>query len=392
MTQQPSAGVAVLSQQPDIIGAGRFGLVTNFTGTMPDLRRNVDALIAAGVELTALFGPEHGLRGSVQAGETENEPVDADTRLPIFETYLRTPAELDQLIEGSGVDALIFDMQDIGARFYTYIWTLYDLMCSAARTGRRFIVLDRPNPLGGMISSGPGLDPAVASFVGRVDIPIRHGLTVGELALLFNQRHLPTAAGAEVDLQVVRVEGWRRDADFAMTGLPWVAPSPNMPSLDTAYAFCGTGLFEGTTLSEGRGTTKPFEQVGAPWLDERLLPALRDLELAGVLFRETWFTPTFHKYSGQLVRGIAVHVVDHRAFDPVGCAVSMIAILADLYPQFGFSAPGERVDAPERGYAVDRLWGSSLLRETVVAGGDPRDLLTGPVPVATRYSDLDLLY
>jgi uncharacterized protein YbbC (DUF1343 family) len=392
MNDRFRAGVSILCDQPAMIGRGRYGLLTNFTGTMPDLTRNVDALLTAGVQVTALFGPEHGLRGSVQAGETEKETTDAETSLPLHETYMRSVDELATLLEHADIDGLIFDMQDIGVRYYTYIWSMYDAMIAAARTGRRFIVLDRPNPLRGMTTAGPGVDRTVASFVGRVDIPLRHGLTVGELARYFNRAHLPAVAGHPVDLQVIEMQGWCRDTDFAATGLPWVPPSPNMPSVDAAYAFCGTGLFEGTTVSEGRGTTKPFEQVGAPWIDRRLLPALRRLDLPGVLFRESWFSPTFHKYAGRSLRGVQLHITDHRAFDPVACGVSMIATIADLYPEFGFAAPGERVDLPDRGYAIDRLWGSSELRETVTGGGDPRELVPAGLTPAVRYEPEILLY
>lgn len=221
---------------------------------------------------------------------------------------------------------------------------------------------------------------------------MRHGLTVGELARYFNVRHVPGAAGRPVDLTVVEMDGWTRRADFDATGLPWVPPSPNMPSVNTAYAFCGTALFEGTTISEGRGTTRPFEQLGAPWIDGRLLAAMRASALPGILFRETWFTPSFHKYAGEQVRGISLHVMDRRRFDPVRTAVTMIAVLADLYTEFGFSAPGERVDAPERGYAIDRLWGSSSLRAAVEHGRDPRALLQPPSLVEDCYPDGVLLY
>ncbi len=386
-------GASVLAADPDLVGAGRFGLLTNFTGTMPDLTRTVDALLAAGVNVTALFGPEHGLRGSVQAGETETDDHDAETGLPLFETYLLSPGELDALIERSGVDALIFDMQDLGVRFYTYIWSLYDVMLSAARTGRRFIVLDRPNPLGGTVTDGPRLDPAFASFVGRVDIPVRHGLTAGELAGLFNEQFLPAEVGTSLDLQVIGMRGWERTSWFDQTGLPWVAPSPNMPTLETALAFCGTGLFEGTNVSEGRGTTRPFEMLGAPFLDGALAPALRDLGLPGVLFRDALFTPTFHKYAGQTLRGVQLHVVDRERFEPVRCAASMMATIAEIYSDdFSFLRPGERVDATERGFPIDRLWGSAWLRESVGSGADLRPLLPAASSPAAAYGSRSLLY
>lgn len=384
-----------------LLGPGRFGLVTNFTGTVPGLGRNIDALLAAGLDVTALFGPEHGLRGSVQAGETEAADHDEATGLPLLETYLATPGELDELVRRSGVTALVFDMQDIGVRYYTYVWTMFDAMLSAARTGRRFVVLDRPNPLGGLVTCGPGLDPAAASFVGRVDIPLRHGLTAGELALLFNERFLPSLVGGPVDLQVVAMAGWRRSELFDDTGLPWVAPSPNMPTLDTVFAFCGTGLLEGTNMSEGRGTTRPFELVGAPYVDGRLVQTLRSLDLPGVTFREVWFTPSFHKYAGRTVRGVQLHVTDRLAFAAVSTGVALIATLAELYPDdFSFLADGERLDPGDdepasgrpQAHAIDRLWGSDRLRRTIETGSDPRSLLPPTTSPGHCYPAATLLY
>jgi uncharacterized protein YbbC (DUF1343 family) len=394
MTRQHTrTGVAVTLDDPRVVGGKRIGLLTNFTGTTPDLGRTVDALVAAGAPIAVLFGPEHGVNGSVQAGETEANTHDAGTGLPVAETYLKTGDELDRLVETFGLDTIVFDMQDLGVRFYTYIWSMYDWMQSAARTGTRFVVLDRPNPLGGAVISGPGLDVAqFASFVGRSDIHQRHGLTAGELARLFNTRDLP-ALGLSVDLEVVRMTGWEASADFDRTGVPWVPPSPNMPTLDTAFAFCGTALFEGTNVSEGRGTTRPFEVLGAPYIDGRLAARLRETETAGVLFRDTWFTPTFHKYAGETVRGVQLHITDRSVFDPIGTALAVLDAVASLYPDdFGFLAPASRTDAAERGYAVDRLWGSTSLREAVSAGEPAALLHPGTVSVEAVYQDDVLLY
>jgi uncharacterized protein YbbC (DUF1343 family) len=391
--QRTRTGIEVALGDPRVIGGTRIGLLTNFTGTTPDLGRTVNALVAAGAPVTAVFGPEHGLNGSVQAGQTETHACDPHTGLPMFDTYLRSGGELDELVAASGVDTIVFDMQDLGVRFYTYIWSMYDCMQSAARTGVRFVVLDRPNPLGGAVLSGPGLDVAgYGSFVGRADIHLRHGLTAGELARLFNSRDLP-AQGLRVDLDVVRMSGWDVAADFDRTHLSWVAPSPNMPTLDTAFAYCGTGLFEGTNLSEGRGTTRPFETIGAPYIDGQLSARLRGSETAGVVFREVWFTPTFHKYAGETVRGVQLHITDRSAYDPVATALTVLDAVVDLYPgQFSFLPPGERTDPPERGYAVDRLWGSAGLREAVQAGRSVLALNPGTEAVEAVYGDDVLLY
>lgn len=357
-----STGVESLAQDPSILAGERVGLLTNFTGTLPGLERTVDALLAAGVNVVAILTPEHGLRGTAQAGYSEPDAVDDATGLPVLDTYGAMGAALDEIVRHTGIETIVFDMQDIGTRYWTYTWTMFDAMESAARTGIRFVVLDRPNPLGGVRSSGPGLDERFSSFVGRVDIPQRHGLTSGELARLFNLRFIAERAGRPVDLRVVPMTGFDRGMDFDDTGLPWVMPSPNLPTLDTAFAFAGTGLFEGTNLSEGRGTTRPFELIGAPYVDERLVAALRERALPGVAFREVWFVPTFHKHAGTTLRGVQLHIHDRRLFEPVGCALTMIDALATLYPgDFAFLPPRSGAVPEETGFAIDRLWGSDLL-------------------------------
>jgi len=341
-------GAERLAGAPGLVDDGRLGLITNFTGVLPDLRPTAVALLEAGLPLTALFGPEHGLRGTAQAGESEAEGVDPDTGLPVFDTYLRHGRELDDLF--SGVDVLLFDIQDIGTRFYTYIWTMYDCLKAAERLGKPFVVLDRPNPLGGVHVEGPVLQPGFESFVGRAPIPLRHGLTVGELA-----RQLGEAT-------VITMDGWARDAWG--TGMTWVPPSPNMPTPDTALVYPGTGLFEGTNLIEGRGTTRPFETIGAPFVDARFVPALRECELPGVVFRRTWFEPVFSKYAGQAVPGVQVHVVDRTTYQPVRTALVMLRVLNELYPSdFGLLP------------SLDKLWGSDSLRKALEAGEDPVALL-----------------
>lgn len=356
-------GAERLAADPSLAPAGRAGLITNPTGVLPDLTPTADALLAAGVPLTALFGPEHGIRGTAQAGYAEGDAVDARTGLPVYDTHKHDGDALDELVERSGVDTLVFDIADVGARFYTYVWTMYDLLASAARLGLRFVVLDRPNPLGGAVTEGPPLDPAFASFVGRFPLPLRHGRTAGELATLF---------GFDADLHVITMRGWRRDMTFADTGLPWVMPSVNMPTTDTALVYPGTGLFEGTNFSEGRGTTRPFELIGAPYADERFAPALAALGLPGVRFRETWFTPTFHKHTGVPVRGVQLHVHDPQAFRPVLTGVSMLHVARTLYP--------EHLEwwGPE--HFLDHLWGSGTLTRCLEAGEDPRGLCAEPAP------------
>ncbi|GAA0941544.1 DUF1343 domain-containing protein [Nonomuraea longicatena] len=357
--QHVRTGAERLAADPSLVPGSRIGLITNPTGVLPDLTPTLDALLAAKVPVTALFGPEHGLRGTAQAGHGERTATDPRTGLPVYDTHQVDGAELDAIVAASGVDTLVFDIADVGARFYTYVWTMYDLLRSAARLGLDFVVLDRPNPLGGEITEGPDLDPAFASFVGRHPIPLRHGRTAGELALLFDP-----------GVRVVAMEGWRRDMDHAATGLPWVMPSVNMPTPDTALVYPGTGLFEGTNLSEGRGTTRPFELVGAPYADERFARELNALDLPGVRFREVWFTPTFHKHAGTTVGGVQLHVHDRRAFRPVLTGLSMLHLARVLYPaDFTWWGPES---------FMDHLWGSDTLTRRLDAGGDPRGLCPEP--------------
>lgn len=393
MTSRLRIGAERAADQPELIPGSRIGLLTNFTGTMPDLSRTIDALQAAGVPLHHLFGPEHGLDGSVQAGESTEIERDERSGLPFSDTYLTEGTALDDMIAASGVDALAFDMQDIGVRFYTYVWTMYDAMRSAARLGLPFTVLDRPNPLGGAVLSGPGVsDDRFTSFVGRSDIHQRHGLTAGELARLFARRDL-AADGLDLDLHVVTLTDWDVNRDWTATGLPWVPPSPNIPSLDSVYAFAGTGLVEGTTLSEGRGTTRPFETIGAPFLTADFAADLRARDLPGVLFRDIAFQPTFHKHVGETARGVQLHITDHGAYDPVGTALAVLeAARASAPGEVRSLDAGQRLDPGDTGYALDRLWGSTTLREALNTGASLSSLTPGTRRVAEVYGDDVLLY
>lgn len=383
-------GVAILAKDPALVAGERLAIATNFTGVMPDLTRGADALIAAGADVRLLLAPEHGLRGTAQAGESEGNSRDDATGLPVLDTYAHAREQVEAALN-SDVDTIVFDMQDIGSRYWTYVWTMFDLLGSAARLGKRFMVLDRPNPLGGTRTSGPGVDPCYTSFVGRFDVPLRHGLTIGELATLFVAQWPRTMDAAPPDLRVVPMRGWQRDMSFEDTGLPWVPPSPNMPTIDTAYAFCATGPFEGVDVSEGRGTTRPFETIGAPYVDVRLVEMLQEAELKGVTFRDTWFMPTFHKYTGQACRGVQLHVTDRSAFDPLLCGTTMLTAFRTLYPNdFRALGPGER--GSEAGYALDRLWGSDELRHVLERGEDARTLVPAMTSPAAHFPAGTLLY
>ncbi|TFE52813.1 DUF1343 domain-containing protein [Streptomyces sp. ICN441] len=338
-----------------LLSGERVGVVTNPTGITRDARHLVDVMHADDrVDLVAVFGPEHGFRGTAQAGGSEGRYDDPATGLPVYDTYLKSGQPLADIFTASGVDTVVFDIQDAGARFYTYIWTMYDCMAAAVLAGKRFVVLDRPNPVTGRAAHGPVLDKAFATFVGREPIAQAHGMTVAELALLFNAEFL--AAPAELD--VVRMSGWRRDDFHDATGLPWVPPSPNMPTPDTALVYSGTCLFEGTNLSEGRGTTRPFELLGAEGIDRVWAEAANALGLPGVRFREAYFTPTFSKFQGRTVGGVQLHVHDRQAFDPVRTGIGLLMTAKRSWGGFAW-----RPD-----HWIDKLTGSTRVRTMIDAG------------------------
>jgi uncharacterized protein YbbC (DUF1343 family) len=351
----------------DVLHAGGYqqlkgqkvGLVANPTAVVRDLTHEVDVMHASGgVDLVAVFGPEHGFRGSAQAGGSEGSYKDPRTQIPVYDAYAKSVTQIAADFTKAGLDTVVFDIQDAGARFYTYIWTMYDCMQAASQAGKRFVVLDRPNPLGGVAATGPVMHPEYTSGVGKNAISEQHGMTVGELALLFDKEFL----GGKVKPQVIKMRGWRRGTFFDETGLPWVMPSPNMPTLDTAIVYPGMGLFEALTITEGRGTTRPFEIVGAPFLDWHYADALNALNLPGVRFREAYFVPTFSKWVNQNCAGVEVTVTDRRRYDSIRTAVAMIVTARQLYPKdFAWRESA----AP---YWIDKLTGSDLVRKGVDGG------------------------
>ncbi|SDL18133.1 exo-beta-N-acetylmuramidase NamZ family protein [Tessaracoccus oleiagri] len=347
-----------------LVAGERWGLITNYTGVTSELELSSVALHRSGAPLVALLSPEHGLQGTAQAGESEASGSDPRTGLPVLDTYLLSDEALDAAIRALDVDALVVDIQDIGVRYYTYVWTMVDCLRSAARLGIPFHVLDRPNPLGGNTVSGPGVEPGFESFVGRLDVPMRHGLTIGEIARVAAQ--LDRDAGHDVpEPNVVEMRGWRRDMLWADTGLEWIMPSPNMPTPLTALVYVGTALFEGTSLSEGRGTTRPFELIGAPWIGDRYVDELNRRGLAGVRFRSTSFMPTFSKWQGQAIGGVQLHLQDARSFDPLLTATTMLVVAQQLYPaDFAWREPMWE-NGVERPHFVDLLWGGPKLRGLV---------------------------
>ncbi|MEU9302760.1 DUF1343 domain-containing protein [Streptomyces sp. NPDC048269] len=345
----------------------KVGVVTNPTGITADARHLVDVLHAdERVDLVAVFGPEHGFRGTAQAGGSEGASRDPATGLPVYDTYDKSGQRLADVFTAAGIDTVVFDIQDVGARFYTYIWTLYDCMRAAALAGKAVVVLDRPNPVGARRAAGPVLERPYASFVGREPIALAHGMTAAELARLFNGEFLTGGSFPEgpVRLRTVAMSGWRRGSFFGETGLPWVPPSPNMPTPDTALAYAGTCLFEGTNLSEGRGTTTPFEVVGAEGVDRRWAEAANALELPGVWFREAYFTPTFSKHAGKVCGGVRLIVHDREAFDPVRAGIGLLVTARRSWSGFAW-----RTD-----HWIDKLTGADRVRKLVDAGAGVEEI------------------
>ncbi|MED4585056.1 DUF1343 domain-containing protein [Brevibacillus choshinensis] len=351
-------GIERLLENPDQLKGKRVGLITNQTGVTKDLVHDVDALLARGVNLVAMYGPEHGIRGTEQAGSASGSFQDPKTGLPFYNLYGKTPREIARLFRD--VDVVLYDIQDIGSRFYTYISTMAYAMKAAAIEDKPFIVLDRPNPIGGEKVEGPVLDPHFQSFVGLYPIPVRHGMTVGELAGWIQKQYLEKEFRTKAKLTVIPMRGWTREMLFEDTGLPWVPPSPNMPTVDTAEVYPGNGLFEGTNLSEGRGTTRPFEWIGAPYINSwELTQRLNRLELPGVAFREAYFQPAFSKYAGKNIGGVQFYITDRDEYEPVRTALSVMAEVKKQYPR-QFSWRNDRW--------IDKLMGTDAVRKALDQG------------------------
>jgi uncharacterized protein YbbC (DUF1343 family) len=338
----------LLTERGDLLAGRRMAVLTNHTGVLPDLSSSLDALMRA-ADVRAIFSPEHGFYGVAAPGA---HVTDSTYRhVPVHSLYgAHVEPSPEQL---SGIDAVICDVQDIGCRFYTYVWTLVKVMQAAARRHVAIIIADRPNPLGGT-SEGPGVEQSRQSLVGLHDVPVRHGLTIGELARLVNEE-----ARLGCDLTVVPCAGWSRSMDFRATGLPWVPPSPNMPTAETALLYPGTCLIEGVNVSLGRGTARPFEWVGAPWINgAALAEELNALDLPGVRWRPVVFQPLAEPYTGEICAGVQAHVVDSRALRPVALGVALVQTIWRLYPSL----------LEWHAAHFDRLAGSASIRAAITRG------------------------
>ncbi|MED3987615.1 DUF1343 domain-containing protein [Peribacillus simplex] len=358
--QKVSPGIEVLlKDEKNVLSGKKVGLITNPTGIDSQLTSIVDLLNDdPDINLTALFGPEHGVRGDAQAGASVEYYIDEKTGLPVYSLYGKTKKPTPEMLKD--VEVLVFDIQDVGTRYYTYIYTMAYAMEAAKENDIPFIVLDRPNPQGGESVDGPVLEPEFSSFVGLYPIPLKHGMTVGELATLFNKEF---KIGA--DLRVIKMKGWKRDMDYDDTGLPFVLPSPNMPTVSTTFVYPATGLIEGTNVSEGRGTTKPFELIGAPYINsDELAGKLNALRLPGVKFRAASFTPTFSKHAGKLSHGVEIYITDREEFKAVPTGLHIIKTIQDLYPgDFEFLAANNFNLLIGNGWVMSRIEEGSSVNE-----------------------------
>lgn len=353
----------LLSKHLDLLRGARVGLICNQASVDHDLRHSADLCRAQeSFALKTLFGPQHGIRGDVQDNMIETpHTLDAETGLPVFSLYSETREPTEEMLKD--VDVLVFDMQDVGCRIYTFVYTLANCMRAAQKYGKRVVVCDRPNPIGGEQVAGNVLEPEYASFVGQFPIPTRHGMTVCELAQLFREQW---SINCELDL--VSMEGWTRELWFDETDAQWVLPSPNIPTLDSATVFPGTVHLEGTQMSEGRGTTRPFELIGAPYIDSAEYGReLNAYNFAGVHFRACSFQPTFQKHAGQTCGGVQIHVTERKEFEPVTAGVAAVKVAHDLYPeQFLWKEPPYEYVYDQKPFDV--IAGTAGLRESLERG------------------------
>jgi uncharacterized protein YbbC (DUF1343 family) len=346
----------------------RVGLATHPAAVMRDLTDSVTALLGCGVTLTALFGPEHGFSGAVADGQHVQDAVYGNIQLPIYSLYGTTQEPTPDMM--ADVDVLVFDMQDVGARFYTFISTLFYVLEGAAKADVPVVVLDRPNPVNGSVREGPVLSSGFESFVGVLPIPLRYGLTIGELA-----RYMNDTQDLHADLTVIPMAGWQRGLWFDETGLTWVPTSPAIPHVSTAVVYPGMCLLEGTNVSEGRGTALPFEVCGAPWINGAALAAhLNALGLPGVWSRPTQFVPAASKFAGEVCGGVQIHITDREVFRPVTVGLHLLATLKALYPQEFAWLPQSWEGAHPH---IDLLAGTAQVRCALDASADVNELVEG---------------
>ena len=362
-------GLEKLLQGGTSLRGARLGLVCNQASVDHNFQHAADLLHKhPELDLRALFGPQHGIRGDVQDNMIETEHgIDRETGLPVHSLYSETREPTEAMLRD--IDVVVFDMQDVGCRIYTFVYTLANCMRAAKKWGKRVVVCDRPNPISGAVISGNVLEPEYASFVGQFPIPTRHGMTVAELARMFKDHF-----NIGCELEVLSMDGWRREYWHDETDAPWVMPSPNMPTLSSATVFPGTVHFEGTQLSEGRGTTRPFELIGAPYIDPDAYAAnLNALGFPGVFFRSCGFQPTFQKHAGVSCGGVQIHVKDRKSFEPVITGVAMVKLAYDMYPeQFRWKNPPYEYVYDQNPFDV--ISGTNKIREAIEQGSQLQEI------------------
>ncbi len=395
MTVLPGLEV-LIDEEPWRIQGKRIGLVTNQSAVTRDLRHAVQLLLnGRGWKLAALFGPEHGIWGEAQDMAHVDHSDDPLTGLPVYSLYGEKESDLAPRREVlRNLDALVIDLQDIGSRYYTFIYTMALCMREAAPIGLQVIVLDRPNPIDGVHLEGNIREDKYSSFVGLFPLPTRHGMTAGELARWF-ARYYKDVHKLDCNLVVVPMKHWRRSMWWGDSGLPWVIPSPNMPTVYTATVYPGMCLVEGTNLSEGRGTTHPFEFFGAPWLDSfKFADRLNKLCLPGVRFRPHYFMPTFHKHANQVCGGVELHVTNRATFEPYRTGLWCVKVARDMNPD-EFKWRTETYEFVSDRLAIDLLAGTSRYRNIVESGGDIDEWVReweDPLREFARLRDEFLLY
>jgi Uncharacterized protein conserved in bacteria len=370
MTSRTRIGIErLLTDKLGSINGQRIGLVCNQASVLPDLSHAADIFFEhPSIDLTTLFGPQHGIRGDVQYNMIETpHSEDERTGIMVYSLYSETREPTEEML--SDVDTIVVDLQDVGCRIYTFVYTMANCMRAAKKYGKRVVVCDRPNPINGREIEGNITEHEFKSFVGQFELPTRHGMTIGELAKMFNEHF---AIGCE--LEVIEMQSWNRNMWFEETGLPFVLPSPNIPTVDTCVVFPATVHLEGTELSEGRGTTKPFELNGAPFIDPRKwVAALDEYEFPGVVFREAYFRPTFCEFSGETCGGLQMHVFNRNIFRPVIVGVAMVKTVYDMYPeQFQW-----RQNAYEYVFdqnPMDVIAGTDKIRKAIETGGSVKEI------------------
>jgi beta-N-acetylhexosaminidase len=373
----------LLDEKRDVLRNARVGLVCNQASVDHGFKHAADLFHDhPDIGLTTLFGPQHGIRGDVQDNMIETDhAIDRRTKLPIYSLYSETREPTEKMLEN--VDVIVADLQDVGCRIYTFAYTIANCMRAAKKLGKKVVVCDRPNPIGGEKIAGNLLDPDCTSFVGQFPMPTRHGLTMGELAKLFNEHF-----GIGCDLDVIQMTGWSREFWYDDTDASWVLPSPNIPTLATTAVFPGTVHLEGTQMSEGRGTTKPFELNGAPYIDaDAFADALAELKLPGVLFRASGFMPTFQKHAGNACGGVQIHVTDREAFEPVIAGVAIVKTAHDMYENdFKWKEPPYEYEYDRNPFDV--ISGTSKLRAQIERGDSIATIAQSWEPGLRQFEEL----